>query len=87
MEESKEDGARLFSVVLRDRTRGNGHKLKHRKFNISIGNNFLLFFFFYCEGGQTLERATQRGCGVSTCGHIQNLAGHRAKQHGLADPS
>jgi len=40
MRENEEEGARLFSVMPRDKTWGNGHKLKHMKLRLKIRKHF-----------------------------------------------
>ena len=62
------DRARLFLVVLRDRTRGNGNKLEPKKFHLSMRKNFLTLTV------TEPWHLAQRGGGLFS-GDIQNLPG------------
>jgi len=70
---AKEYGARYFSVVASEQTRGNGHKVKHEEFYL---NARLFFFFFHWKDDQTLEQVAQRCCAVSILGDTKNLIAH-----------
>lgn len=78
----KEERARLFSVVLSDRSRGNEHKLKNTKTPRECKKRL-----FYCAGAQTLEQVAQGCCGVSILGDVRNLTGNGPGQPALGDPA
>lgn len=58
-----EDGARLFSGVLSDRTRSNGHEVKHKEFQLNTKKNFLTLRW------QNSGTAAHGGQGISLSGH------------------
>jgi len=62
------------SVVHGDRTRGNDHKLKRRKFSTDVHKN-VFFTILHSEGDGALEWAAQGGCGFSFSGDIQDPPG------------
>ena len=58
-------------MVCSDSTRSNGLKFVHRKFRTNMQKNF-------GKGDGALEQVTQRGCGVSSYGDIQDPSGQLA---------
>lgn len=54
----------------RNRTRGNGQRLMHRKFHLDMSKNL------FSVGDHALQQIVQRGIGVPIIGDIPELSGH-----------
>ena len=66
----QKDKDNLFSRAFCDRTRSNGFKLRECGFRLDIRKKY-----YYGEGGETLERISQRGSGGPIPRNIQGQVG------------
>jgi len=69
-------------VVPSDRTRGNGHGLKHRRFPLNIRKDF-----FTVRVTKHWHRLPRDCYGVSNLRDIKNPTGHGHEQPAVVDPS
>jgi len=76
----RKDEDKLFSKACCDRTRNNGFKVKEGRIRLDIRKQF-----FYNEGGETLERVSQRGSGDPVPRNIQGQVGGGSEQPGLVE--
>jgi len=72
----KKEENRLFSRDCCDTTRGNGFKLKERRYKKEI---------LYCEHGETLDQVAQRGGRCPIPRNIQGQAGQGSEQPDLVE--
>jgi len=77
----KHDGARLLPVATSARTRGNGHKVEHKRFLVTSGSISVLL------GARALAQVAQRLWGLLLRDDVQKLPGHGPGPPALGVPA
>jgi len=75
----KKAGEGLFTRACRDRTRGNGFKLKEGTYRLDRRK------ILHSEGGEALEQAAQSSCGCPLPGSVQAQVGWGFEQPGILE--